>query len=363
MNFAIIPWAPQFLHDKMFDISDITINFDHRQEPYLDMKMEFERKGHMLHTIDWYADLEQIDYFLFFEIDWKWVYRIYKAGKADRMVYCNAEPPSVNPLNCLEGYRKRECFFPYIMSWNEDWIDGENIFYRNIPYYFGKPTVSEFPFAKRKLLTSISGYKKSSHPDELYTEREKVIHFFEVNYPDQFDFYGSGWEIKGHPCYRGRAEVKAQVYHQYRFAICFENIGGLKGYVTEKILDCLTSGIVPIYLGAENIEQYIPKDCYIDYREYATYQSLALKLLSIDENEYQAYLDNAHKYLKSNRIEAFSGAKYADYIIEAVSKRKEFQIERKYMVDMWRYLLKQIKSEKVIVCKKKLKGLWNYGTR
>ena len=39
----------------------------------------------------------------------------------------------------------------------------------------------------------------------------------------------------------------------------------MSGYITEKILDCLESGIVPIYAGAPNIDRIIPNDCFIDY--------------------------------------------------------------------------------------------------
>ena len=37
----------------------------------------------------------------------------------------------------------------------------------------------EIPFEERKLLTSISGNKHSKHPDELYSERERVISVLE----------------------------------------------------------------------------------------------------------------------------------------------------------------------------------------
>ena len=69
VKFAVIPWSPVFMQDKMFDIMDLTINRDHLMEPFREMQLEFERQGDELHTIDYY-DVEQIDYFLFFVIDW-----------------------------------------------------------------------------------------------------------------------------------------------------------------------------------------------------------------------------------------------------------------------------------------------------
>ena len=36
--------------------------------------------------------------------------------------------------------------------------------------------------------------KWSPHPDELYTERKKVIRFFEEHHPETFDLYGETGE-------------------------------------------------------------------------------------------------------------------------------------------------------------------------
>lgn len=356
MRFAIIPWADKYLKDRMFDIDDPAINYDNRQEPYLDMQKEFERKGHELHTIDLFENLEEVDYFLFFELEWHWILKISKLNKLDRMVYCNAEPPSVNAINSPDGYQYLKHFFPYIMSWNSDWVDGKIIYKRNIPYYFKQLVVSNIPFEEKKLLTSISGYKKSDYPGELYSERERLIDYFEQNYPQDFDFYGSGWDKQGHSCYRGHAGVKAEVYQKYRFALCLENIGGIKGYITEKILDCLTAGIVPVYLGATDICEYIPKNCFVDYRKFKTYDDLAKYLLVMKEDEYNRFLQVAADFLNSDAILAFSGQQYAQNIIDAVSNRKKFEINRKDMREVAKNAVKQNRNKWIIRSKIRIKG-------
>ena len=50
-----------------------------------------------------------------------------------------------------------------------------------------------------------------------------------------------------------------------QFALCFEN-SILKGWVTEKIFDCLFTGTIPIYLGAPEICGHVPAECFIDMR-------------------------------------------------------------------------------------------------
>lgn len=325
MIFAIIPWEDRFLQDKLFDVEDKITNVDDRQTPFYEMKLELERKGHQVHTVDLYDDLLSVDYFLFFEKDLNWLEKVIRLGMAGRMIYCNAEPPSVNPLNCPEGYKKIKKYFPYILTWNDEWVDGETIFKRNIPYFF-QNNIGEVPFTERKLLTSISGNKKSAHPDELYSEREKVLTFFENNYPDEIDFYGTGWDGSKHPCYRGKVERKYEVFWNYRFALCFENIKNVSGYVTEKILDCFTSGIVPVYAGAKNADEYIPKECYIDYWQFDSEGQLADYLHSVDEKQFNRYLQAAKVFLESDGILVFSGAEYARDILQVTKVNKKFDV-------------------------------------
>lgn len=42
-------------------------------------------------------------------------------------------------------------------------------------------------------------------------------------------------------------------------------------YITDKIIDALIAGYFPIFLGANNINEYIPKICFFDKRKYGSY--------------------------------------------------------------------------------------------
>ena len=70
------------------------------------------------------------------------------------------------------------------------------------------------------------------------------------------------------------------------FAFCFENSDSYCGYITEKIFDAFFSGTIPIYFGAPDIQDYIPKNCYIDYRQFHSTDELVKKLKSIVEENY-----------------------------------------------------------------------------
>ena len=284
MLFAIIPWDIRFNNNKLFDV-DSVVNKNGLSEPYAQMKKYFEEHGHKVNTIDMYENLSSVDFFLFFDWFPEWIDRLIRLGLQDRLVYCNAEPPTVRSLNTSKGYEKVKRYFPYIMTWNKDLIDNERFFWRTIPYNF-VITNNEVAFEDKKLLTSISANKTSDYKDELYTERERLISYFETEIPDQFDMYGVGWNAETHKSYKGRPESKIVTYSHYKYALALENTRNVKGYITEKIFDCLTCGIVPVYLGADDICDYVPDKCFIDYRKYGTPKKLLDYILSISNEQY-----------------------------------------------------------------------------
>lgn len=324
-NFAIIPWTSDYMNDRIFE-NGSSDYINGLLKPYIEFREVFMRNGHSIHTIDKYMDdYENIDFFLFFTLDWSIYHKVVKAGKSDRMVYCTAEPPSVYEYNSDKGYRILKHIFPYIMTWNDDWIDNVSVFKRNIPYFYKNQIDSSIEFKDKNLLTCICGNKKTSYNGELYSEREKAILYFEKYHPEEFRFFGTGWDEKKHSCYGGRVNSKAEVYNLFKFAICFENIGGLNGYITEKILDCLACGIVPIYAGAPDIDQYIPNSCFINMSDFSSYDELYKYMNAITVDEYNNYLVKADEFCHSDGMDLFSGSRYAECILDAVKHPPKYR--------------------------------------
>jgi alpha(1,3/1,4) fucosyltransferase len=119
--------------------------------------------------------------------------------------------------------------------------------------------------------------------------------------------------------YRGPAASKFETLSRYQFAICFENMI-LPGWVTEKIFDCFYCGTVPIYLGAPDIEQYIPPECFIDMRRFSTYEALAGFLNSLGKKEIQNYREQAKNYLQSKAFKPFSKETLVQHFIDAIQE-------------------------------------------
>ncbi|MDO8609639.1 MAG: glycosyltransferase family 10, partial [bacterium] len=138
----------------------------------------------------------------------------------------------------------------------------------------------------------------------------KAIDFFEKNISDNFYLYGVGWNkpkkfnlkekilgFKRYSTYKGEVVDKIETLSNFKYCLCFENLANVNGYVTEKIIDCFKAKCIPIYWGASNIEKYVPKDCFIDFRDFKDYKKLLTYLESIDEKKYTNYIENIERLL------------------------------------------------------------------
>ncbi len=172
-------------------------------------------------------------------------------------------------------------------------------------------------------------YEKSLERS-LHDERLRAVEYFSNK--QKIDIYGVGWERwDEHPTewasrlshlvtsrYKGMCIDKISTISNYRFNLCYENMVE-KGYVTEKIIDCLVAGTVPLYLGAADIEQYIPAESFVDKREFDSYEELQEYMNKIDEEKAVQMIMAGRDFLntKEGRLHSYEG--FAQYIFEMVS--------------------------------------------
>ena len=125
---------------------------------------------------------------------------------------------------------------------------------------------------------------------------------------------------KPFPSWKGAVLNKQEVLLHSRFSIVYENIKGLKGYITEKIFDAFVAGNVPIYWGASDIESYIPKECFIDRRDFNNHSQLYSLLKNMTEKKYLEYQSSIKDFL-DNKSELFSCEKFADVISSKIIEK------------------------------------------
>ncbi len=199
------------------------------------------------------------------------------------------EDPLVRPINAdraqIARYRK-------VFTSNETLINGQNV--HRLDYPNDLALHKFLPWGARDLFcVLIASNKALRHPNprSLHEQRVQTIRYFEAHVPESFALFGSGWNIPAvrpgawgriikrvnewreksdsappaFPSYRGFIPgPKRDVLARARFCICYENVRGSPGYLTEKIFDCFASGCVPVYMGAVDALTSIPDECYID---------------------------------------------------------------------------------------------------
>lgn len=222
------------------------------------------------------------------------------------------EPPILHPW--LYD-RRLTAIFGKIFVMFDDLVDNVNYF--KCTHHQGRESaVFEAPsFKEKKFLVLIQSNLTCPEPRELYSKRREAAWFFSQT--AGFDLYGSGWE--GNPAWLGHyGGDKRQLLKQYRFHLCYENMEDQRGYITERIFESMFSRTVPIYWGASNIDEYVPKECFIDRRAFSSNDELLAFLQQVDEKTYAGYLDAAARFLASPAAEPFSPKGFAQAILSRI---------------------------------------------
>lgn len=256
---------------------------------------------------------DPVKYWVFWSLGPKLKEYNFARGPKKNMVLFMWEPVVVQP----ESHDpKMHACFDKIFTWDDDLVD--NVKYFKFHYPVWGPRIENIPaFEEKKFCTLINGRLCSKHPKQLYGEREKMIRFFEDK-DGEFDLYGKFWEKRNYKNYRGAIGDKLSVLKNYKFCICYENTKDVRGYVTEKIFDCFKAGVIPVYLGASNVTDYIPKNCFIDRRDFKDDQAVYDFLKSMNKETYLEYQESADQFLRSDKAKVFSEDHFAETFLQII---------------------------------------------
>ena len=217
----------------------------------------------------------------------------------NRRILLQAEPPVVSPwvYKNLAKFIKSGLYEKIFLTCRGFGAESEYFNYFKdgagdiVSQYFSNP--------KEKFLVLMNANNRPhSLRRELFGERLAAIKYFSG--VSGFDLYGPRWDkAPRHPlfwhygkyaklCWRGTADGKMPVISQYKFMICYENCV-YDGYVSEKIFDCMAAGVIPIYLGAPDINSIVPESCFIDRRKFQSNEELHQFLMSLKEEDLKRY--------------------------------------------------------------------------
>jgi alpha(1,3/1,4) fucosyltransferase len=335
MKKACIVVSKAYQNNKLFDLKDEMINRDNCMYPFYLLKNKFETNGYRLATQDIHC-IKDSEIVLYNEMP----LLLPSHEDIQKSYLLLFESELIRPDNW--DLAKHQSF-QKIFTWHDDFVDNKKYFKINFAQEIPKSITKEL-VQKEKLCTLIAGNKKVNHPLELYSKRIEAIRWFEQYHPKDFDFYGIGWDEYTHenryirfllrkskiakffkphfPSYRGKVKSKKEVLEKYKFAICYENARDIPGYITEKIFDCFFAGCVPIYWGANNITDHIPKECFINAKEFKNYIEIYDYMATLVDNDYIAYLNNISSYLESEKVKNFSSENFSDTLLNEILNEK-----------------------------------------
>lgn len=327
-----------YLKDNvLFDVNS-ELNRDNIFDKYIALRKEFEAHGYDIATSDINKITESM-VVIYFDIP----HVLPEEDMIDKSFLVLVESELIRPDNFVDCNHK---WFNKVFTWHDGLVDEDKYHKLNFAHRFPL-TINKDLSKKIKLCTLIAGNKKPvvNSNIELYSSREAAIRWFEKFNPGDFDLYGVGWQSyrfggfkvlralnripglgflygmatgKNYKSYKGQVENKKKVLERYRFSICYENAKNIPGYITEKIFDSFISGCIPVYLGADNIQDYIPAECFIDKRDFSSYEDLYEFMSSMDDVCYLKYLDNIEVFLNSEDSYPFTSLGFAEIMVSCI---------------------------------------------
>jgi hypothetical protein len=121
-------------------------------------------------------------------------------------------------------------------------------------------------------------------------------------------------------------QTKLETIGDYHFCLAFEN-SVAPDYVTEKIYDCLLAGVVPVYLGAPNVVDFVPPGSFISADAYGGPKDLAsyLYYLLARPDEYAKYFAWRNKEIPAGMMSMLeaTATHWSSRLVEAAVTRKE----------------------------------------
>lgn len=299
MNDKLILIDPShsvFYGNMLFDPVS-RFNRDNQFLPGIRFREAALKKGIKIETANLYwnrdFDSQEVDYYSFGLLNYS------KLAKKNRNVrlkgFFICEPPVVQPglYKILPELTK---VFEHVYIHN---TEGDGYSLRNVDqaklmkYYWAQPfeNVLESCWSNQnrqhKMVVVNGNRAPKDKAGELYSRRiEAMVALSQYNAVDLFGMKWDSWKTRSSiwmpylknrskllKIYQGSCGSKYDVLSRYVFSLCFENMA-MKGYITEKLFDCLYAGTIPLYLGAKDIEHYIPRDVFVDCRQFKRWEEL-----------------------------------------------------------------------------------------
>lgn len=148
---------------------------------------------------------------------------------------------------------------------------------------------------------------------------------------DEVEVFGRGWNDTGNmppnqaaklatirSVFHGPCNDKHELLSRYKFTIAYENTA-YPGYVTEKVIDAIVAGSVPVYLGAPDITEQLPATAFIDARAFSSPEAISARMEQMTESEAAAMMDAGQQFLRSPQGQRHTYEGFGEWVVSLIS--------------------------------------------
>ena len=363
----IDPPSHHLERDRLFDLATSPTSGDGILGPYLHLRALLVDQGISVHTAD-LLDVSPTERRVNLYVSTGITKRFRRLARRDDVImsaFFALEAPIVGERMFGRLHEAARCFrrmfavndgramLPYLKA---------PVVFEPIRYTYPFESVDDAAWSRtdRAFLAMINANKTVPSGLEHYSQRMGVIEYFAR--AGELDLYGIGWDgpayrvsdkttwipgpirglgrraehvwsrmrpdpqmVAARSVWKGPVASKLDTLSRYHFSICIEN-QLLDGWITEKILDCLRAGCIPVYLGAPDVERWIPSECFIDMRQFDEYADLSAYMHSLGERELRGYREAGREFLGSERFRPFSKRAFVDVFARILAEDAGVQI-------------------------------------
>lgn len=200
-----------------------------------------------------------------------------------------------------------------------------NKYWRERPFARAKSLRDALRACRHLLRRSISSTYAHTRGWQLHDERLGLICALASH--DMVDVWGKGWDrLSNLPprwraqlgryrsAFRGPCDEKLSLLRQYEFAIAYENTR-VPGYVTEKVIDAMVSGCVPVYRGAPDITEHVPSGAILEVGNRTPPERVADTIRSMRDDDVRSVVAAGAEFLSSPAGDRHSFEGFAEHVI------------------------------------------------
>ncbi len=324
----IDPPSKAFYGNRFF--TDSELNRDDCLRPYINLKEKLHEQGIELNTFDlWDRKSGPIEYYSFGMLG-----NLEEVAKNSEIImkgFYVFEPPIVAP-SIYKSLPELTAMFEeiYVHNTHGDGYSLDNVDQSKLKKLFWPQPFNHVlhPFwdnidREKKIVVINGNHKPASKHKELYSKRIEAM--VQLSEKGIVDLYGRGWDRWFSrssmwlpywenrktlmSIYKGSCKSKYEVLSNYDFCLCFENMN-MQGYMTEKLFDCLYAGCIPLYFGAPDIAEYVPKDVYFDVSKVKSWQEVVDFVQNSSPERLQEMRCAGKQFLESEKMKSFYDSLY-----------------------------------------------------